>query len=91
MLQGKAKRAYQREYMRKKRAGEVTRKPKTVEEIDAAIKRWKTRLKRAFTALDKLDHERRRLGAIPKTKPILSERRTPPVTMIAIAGSEGEQ
>ena len=52
MLQGKAKRDYQREYMRKKRAGAATRKPKTIEEIDAAIKRWKTQLKRAFTALD---------------------------------------
>ena len=30
MLQGEAKRAYQREYMRKKRAGEVTCKPKTI-------------------------------------------------------------
>ena len=46
MLQGEAKRAYQREYMRKRRAGEVTRKPKTIADIDKQMERWKTRLLR---------------------------------------------
>ena len=43
MLQGEAKRDYMREYMRKKRAGEVTRKSKDIEDIDKRIAQWQTK------------------------------------------------
>ena len=43
MLQGEAKRDYMREYMRKKRAGGVTRKSKDIEDIDKKIAQWQTK------------------------------------------------
>ena len=34
---------------------------KTLEQIDASLSRWKTRLRRAMTAIDKLEKQRKRL------------------------------
>jgi hypothetical protein len=39
----------------------MTRKTETIEQLDASIKKWKTRVKRAMTALDKLEKKRKRL------------------------------
>lgn len=36
---------------------------KTLEQIDASLARWKTRLRRAMTAIDKLEKQRKRLVA----------------------------
>jgi hypothetical protein len=41
----------------------MTRKTETVAHLDASIKRWKTRLKRAVTMIDKLERKRRRIAA----------------------------
>jgi len=35
--------------------------PKTLEHVDQAIARWKSRLRRAMTALDKLEKQRKRM------------------------------
>ena len=86
MLQGEAKRAYQREYMRKRRAGEVTRKrPKTIADIDKKIAQWQTKFRRALNALTKLAAQRKRM-----VKAAVLAAGTPhaPVTMIAVAGPE---
>jgi hypothetical protein len=40
----------------------MTKKTLTLEHIDFSISRWKTRLKRAMTAIDKLEKQRKRLG-----------------------------
>jgi len=39
----------------------MAKKTMTLEHIDFSISRWKTRLKRAMTALDKLEKQRKRL------------------------------
>jgi len=41
----------------------MARKTETIEHLDASIKRWKTRLKRTMTMLDKLEKKRNRLAA----------------------------
>lgn len=43
----------------------MTRKTETIEHLDASIARWKTRLKRAMTMIDKLEKKRKRLAAKP--------------------------
>jgi predicted nucleic acid-binding Zn-ribbon protein len=50
-------------------------KRQTVEQIDASLKRWKTRAKRAATAIDKLEKQRKRLIKTGTLKPA-----TPDVT-----------
>jgi hypothetical protein len=50
-------------------------KRQTVEQIDASLKRWKTRAKRAATAIDKLEKQRKRLIKTVTLKPA-----TPDVT-----------
>jgi hypothetical protein len=70
----------------------MAKRTKTIADLDAAEKRWKTRMKRAFTALDRIDQQRRRLAAktgapMPTTKPVIAK--VAPqrhVTMIGIAG-----
>jgi len=71
----------------------MAKRTKTIADLDAAEKRWKTRMKRAFTALDRIDQQRRRLAAktgapMPTTKPVIAKTVTPQrhVTMIGIAG-----
>jgi hypothetical protein len=39
----------------------MPRKQKTIEAIDASLAKWKTRLRRAMTAIDKLERQRKRL------------------------------
>jgi hypothetical protein len=39
----------------------MAKKPKTIEHLDASIGRWKTRLKRAVTMIDKLEKQRKRV------------------------------
>ena len=39
----------------------MTKKTMTLEHIDTSLARWKTRLKRAMTALDKLEKQRKRI------------------------------
>jgi hypothetical protein len=39
----------------------MAKKPKTIEHLDASIGRWKTRLKRAITMIDKLEKQRKRI------------------------------
>lgn len=54
-------------------------KQMTLEQNAEALKRWRTRLKRAMTAIDKLERQRKRLEAKPpvvKTPPVEI---TPPV------------
>ena len=41
----------------------MTRKTETVAHLDASIARWKTRLKRSVTMIDKLEKKRKRLAA----------------------------
>ena len=41
----------------------MTRKTETIEHLDASIKRWKTRLKRSVTMIEKLEKKRNRLAA----------------------------
>jgi hypothetical protein len=41
----------------------MTRKTETIAHLDASIARWKTRLKRSVTMIDKLEKKRRRLAA----------------------------
>ena len=83
MLQGEAKRDYMREYMRKKRAGGITRKSKDIEDIDKRIAQWQTKFRRALTALTKLAAQRKQM--LKAAQVILPHA---PVTMIAIAGPE---
>lgn len=54
----------------------MTTKP-TPEQVEAALARWRTKLKRAFGAVEKLERQQKRIGKKP-----------PPVTMIAIAAPE---
>jgi hypothetical protein len=72
----------------------MPKRTKTIADLEADEKRWKTRMRRAFNALDKIDHQKRRLlakagAAPPKTTPIISsiapQRQT---TMIGIAAPE---
>jgi hypothetical protein len=50
----------------------MTRKTETIEHLDASIARWKTRLKRAVTMIDKLEKKRKRLAAKPvKTEKVV--------------------
>ena len=46
----------------------MARKQETIEHVEESIKRWKTRLKRALTAIDKLEKKKKRLAS-RKTKP----------------------
>lgn len=51
----------------------MKRKTKTVEEIDAALARWQTRLKRAVNTIDRLTKQKRALerkAATAKPKPL---------------------
>ena len=41
----------------------MARKTQTIEQLDASIKRWKTRLKRAMTMVEKLEKQKRRIEA----------------------------
>jgi cytochrome P450 len=41
----------------------MTRKTETIAHLDASIKRWKTRLKRSVTMIEKLEKKRNRLAA----------------------------
>jgi hypothetical protein len=43
----------------------MARKTETVAHLDASIKRWKTRLKRSVTMIEKLEKKRKRLAAKP--------------------------
>ena len=50
----------------------MAKKPKTIESLDASLARWKTRLKRAVTMIDKLEKQRKRMAKAatkPKTLP----------------------
>ena len=50
----------------------MTRKTETVAHLDASIARWKTRLKRSVTMIDKLEKKRKRLAAKPvKTEKVV--------------------
>jgi hypothetical protein len=60
-------------------------KRQTVEQIDASLKRWKTRAKRAATAIDKLEKQRKRLiktGALKPATPDVTDLFGLPVPMI---------
>ena len=83
MLQGEAKRTYMREYMRKRRAGGVARKPKNIAAIDnenravaGEVQPSDERHQQAERAAQ-ADGESRQRAACQ-----------PPVTMIAVAGPE---
>jgi len=47
----------------------MTRKNETIAHLDASIARWKTRLKRSVTMIDKLEKRRKRLVAKPPAIP----------------------
>jgi hypothetical protein len=69
----------------------MAKRTKTIADLEADEKRWKTRMKRAFTALDRIDGQKRRLLAKigappPKTKPMIAVQRH--VTMIGIAAPD---
>ena len=50
----------------------MTRKTETVAHLDASIARWKTRLKRSVTMIDKLEKKRKRIAAKPvKTEKVV--------------------
>ncbi|MBT1509372.1 hypothetical protein KIP88_02560 [Bradyrhizobium sp. SRL28] len=55
----------------------MAKKPKSIEHLDASIGRWKTRLKRAMTAIDKLEKQKKRLVKAaanpPQPKPVKPE------------------
>jgi hypothetical protein len=51
----------------------MTRKTETVAHLDASIKRWKTRLKRSVTMIEKLEKKRKRLAAKPVEKVVVFE------------------
>jgi hypothetical protein len=69
----------------------MAKRTKTIADLEADEKRWKTRMKRAFTALDRIDGQKRRLLAKigappPKTKPMIANIKPQRhVTMIGIA------
>jgi hypothetical protein len=47
----------------------MTRKTETIPHLDASIKRWKTRLRRAINKLGELEKKRKRLAAKPPAVP----------------------
>jgi hypothetical protein len=72
----------------------MAKRTPTIEHVNASIARWKTRLKRAINALDKLDRQKRRIeakaGIAPTTKPMIVKVNAPQraATMIGIAAPD---
>ena len=62
----------------------MAKKPVTIEHLDLAIARWKTRLRRAMTAIDKLEKQRKRLvlkqAEAALLIPVHVDRPPPPLT-----------
>ena len=56
----------------------MAKKPKSIEHLDASIARWKTRLRRAVTMIDKLEKQRKRAAvrASPPAHPTVHSETT---------------
>ena len=65
----------------------MAKKPKTIEQLDATIGRWKTRLKRAVTMIDKLEKQKKRLAKAAASPP----RKLPEPVADQIAGYHPDQ
>jgi hypothetical protein len=65
----------------------MAKKPKTIEHLDASIARWKTRLKRAVTMIDKLEKQRKRVAKAAAAPP----RKLPEPVADQIAGYHRDQ
>ena len=63
----------------------MPRKQTTIAAIDESIAKWKTRMKRALHALDKLEQKKKRLIRANVLATMAGQGPLPPVTMIAIA------
>jgi hypothetical protein len=61
----------------------MAKKPKTIEHLDASIGRWKTRLRRAVTMIDKLEKQRKRIAAKPP-KPVAVKTPEPKPEPVAV-------
>jgi hypothetical protein len=62
----------------------MAKKPKSIEHLDASIGRWKTRLKRAITMIDKLERQRKRLAKAVASPPATAVRPEPAPVVVKV-------
>ena len=67
----------------------MARKPKTVAQVDGELKKWTTKLRRAISAISRLEAQKKRIIRTLALATLAKERPMPHVTMIGIAAPLG--